>query len=82
MSGNSAIMALDGERKRGKARGGSQLQLKLEARVNFYVEAVKGYDDTTDCSVRLVVYRSTIRQDRDFGPGTTTVLVNYLSTKK
>ena len=22
---------------------------ELEARVNFYVEAVNGYDDTTDC---------------------------------
>ena len=33
----------------------------LEARVNFYVEAVSGYDDTIDCSVRWVVYRSTIR---------------------
>ena len=33
----------------------------LEARVNFYVEAVNGYDDTTDCSVRRVVYRGTIR---------------------
>ena len=27
----------------------------LEARVNFYVEAVKGYDDTTDCSVVVEV---------------------------
>ena len=35
--------------------------VKLEARVNFYVEAVNGYDDTTDCSVRWVVYRITIR---------------------
>ena len=34
---------------------------KLEARINFYMEAVSGYDDTTDCSVRWVVYRSTIR---------------------
>ena len=25
---------------------------ELEVRVNFYVEAVNGYDDTTDCSVR------------------------------
>jgi hypothetical protein len=33
----------------------------LEARVNFYVEAISGYDDTTDCSVWWVVYRRTIR---------------------
>ena len=46
------VMARDG-----KGRGGSLEEVvsyggKLEARVNFYVEAVSGYDDTTDCSVR------------------------------
>ena len=35
------------------SRGGSLVTAgKLEARVNFYVVAVSGYDDTTDCSVR------------------------------
>ena len=29
--------------------------------VNFYEDAVDGYDDTTDCSVWWVVYRSIIR---------------------
>ena len=41
----------------GKGRGGRlgvvvSYSYELEARVNFYVEAVSGYDDTTDCSVR------------------------------
>ena len=61
MSGNSAIVALDGKRKRESLEEVVSYSEKLEARVNFYVEAVKGYDDTTDCSVRWVVYRSTIR---------------------
>ena len=42
----------DGQRKRWKAREVVSYSGKLEARVNFYVEAVSGYDDTTDCSVR------------------------------
>ena len=61
MSGNSAIVALDGQRKRGRLEEVVSYSRKLEARVNFDVEAVNGYDDTTDCSVRWVVYRSTIR---------------------
>ena len=41
----------------GKGKGGRLGEVvsyskELEARVNFYVEAVSGYDDTTDCSVR------------------------------
>ena len=41
----------------GKGRGGRLGEVvsyskELEARVNFYVEAVSGYDDTTACSVR------------------------------
>ena len=61
MSGNSAIVALDGKSKRGSLKAVVSYSGKLEARVNFYVEAVNGYDDTTDCSVRWIVYRSTIR---------------------
>ena len=61
MSRNSAIVALDGKRKRENLEEVVSHREKLEARVNFYVEAVNGYDDTTDCSVWWVVYRSTIR---------------------
>ena len=77
MSGASVIALLcSGWRKEERKTGrGSQLQLKARSQVNFYVEAVKGYDDTTDCSVRWVVDRSTIRQDRDLGPGTTTKVI-------
>ena len=49
------------ERKRESLKEVVSYSGKLEARVNFYVEAVSGYDDTTDSSVRWVVYRSTIR---------------------
>ena len=73
MSGNSAIMARDGKGRGGRLEVVVSYGYELEARVNFYVEAVSGYDDTTDCSVRWVVYRSTIRWDRDLGPGTTTL---------
>ena len=67
----------------GKGRGGRLEEVvsysyELEARVNFYMEAVSSYDDTTDCSVRWVVYRSTIRQDRDLGPGTTTMMTKRM----
>ena len=54
-------MALDGQRKRERLEEVVSYSRKLEARVNFYVEAVNGYDDITDCIVRWVVYRSTIR---------------------
>ena len=49
------------ERKKESLEEVVSYSVKLGARVNFYVEAVNGYDDTTDCSVRWVVYRSTIR---------------------
>ena len=49
------------EKKRESLEEVASYSVKLEVRVNFYVEAVSGYDDTTDCSVRWVVYRSTIR---------------------
>ena len=49
------------ERKRRSLEEVVSYSGKLEARVNFYVEAVNGYDDTTDCSVWWVVYRNTIR---------------------
>ncbi len=49
------------ERKRESLEDVVSYSRKLEARVNFYVEAVSGYDDTTDCSVQWVVYCSTIR---------------------
>ena len=45
-------MARDGERRGGRLEVVVSYGGKLEARVNFYVEAVSGYDDTTDCSVR------------------------------
>ena len=61
MSGNSAIMARDGKGRGGRLEVVVSYGYELEARVDFYVEAVNGYDDTTDCSVRWVVYRSTIR---------------------
>ena len=61
MSGNSAIMARDGKGRGGRLGVVVSYGYELEARVKFYVEAVSGYDDTTDCSVRWVVYRSTIR---------------------
>ena len=61
MSGNSAIMARMGKEEMEGWRSVVSYGYDLEARVNFYVEAVSGYDDTTDCSVRWVVYRSTIR---------------------
>ena len=61
MSGNSAIMARMEKGREGRLEMVVSYSAKLEARVNFYVEAVNGYDDTTDCSVRWVVYRSTIR---------------------
>ena len=54
-------MARDGKGRGGRLEVVVSYGYKLEARVNFYVEAVSGYDDTTDCSVRWVVYRSTIR---------------------
>ena len=72
MSGNSAIIARMGKEEMEGQRSVVSYGYELEARVYFYVEAVNGYDDTTDCSVRWVVYRSTIRQDQDLGPGTTT----------
>ena len=61
MSGNSAIMARMEKGGDGRLEVVVSYSRLLEARVNFYVEAVNGYDDTTDCSVRWVVYRSTIR---------------------
>ena len=54
-------MARDGKGRGGRLEEVVSYSRKLEARVNFYVEAVSGYDDTADCSVRWVVYRSTIR---------------------
>ena len=48
------------ERKRESLEEVVSYSVKLEVRVNFYVEAVNGYDDTTDSIVRWVVYRSTI----------------------
>ena len=54
-------MARDGKGRGGRLEEVVSYGRKLEASVNFYVEAVSGYDDTTDCSVRWVVYRSTIR---------------------
>ena len=61
MSGNSAIMARMEKGRDGRLEVVVSYSYRLEARVNFYVEAVSSNDDTTDCSVRWVVYRSTIR---------------------
>ena len=61
MSGNSAIIARMEKGRDGRLEIVVSYGYELEARVNFYVEAVSGYDDTADCSVRWVVYRSTIR---------------------
>ena len=61
LKGKTTSMARDGKGRGGRLEVVVSYGYKLEARVNFYVEAVSGYDDTTDCSVRWVVYRSTIR---------------------
>ena len=61
MSGNSAIIARMEKGRDGRLKVVVSYSYEPEARISFYVEAVKGYDDTTDCSVRWVVYRSTIR---------------------
>ena len=61
MSGNSAIIARMEKGRDGRLKVVVSYSYGPEARISFYVEAVSGYDDTTDCSVRWVVYRSTIR---------------------